>query len=76
MAKQKVQILEVFPVTHNVKCFRTEKPDGYTFEPGQATEVFLDKEGWKDEGRPFTFTNQPEDTFLEFIIKEYVFSFF
>jgi ferredoxin-NADP reductase len=71
MKKQKVQILEVFPVTHNVKCFRTEKPDGYTFEPGQATEIFPDKEEWKDEGRPFTFTNQPEDPFLEFIIKEY-----
>lgn len=71
MNKQKVQILEVFPVTHNVKCFRTEKPDDYTFEPGQATEIFLDKEQWKDEGRPFTFTNQPADPFLEFIIKEY-----
>lgn len=71
MEKHKVQILEVFPVTHDVKCFRTEKPDDYTFEPGQATEVFLDSEEWKDEGRPFTFTNQPEDVYLEFIIKEY-----
>lgn len=71
MKKQKVQILEIFPVTHDVKCFRTEKPEDYSFEPGQATDVFLDSEKWKDEGRPFTFTNQPEDPFLEFIIKEY-----
>lgn len=71
MNKQKVQILEVFPVTHDVKCFRTEKPGNYSFEPGQATEVFLNMEEWKEEGRPFTFTNQPEDPYLEFIIKEY-----
>lgn len=71
MKKHRVQILEVFPVTHDVKCFRTEKPKNYSFKPGQATEVFLDREEWKEEGRPFTFTNQPEDPFLEFIIKEY-----
>jgi ferredoxin-NADP reductase len=71
MEKQKVQILEIFPVTYDVKCFRTEKPDGYSFEPGQATEVFPDSGEWKEEGRPFTFTNQPDDPFLEFIIKEY-----
>ncbi len=71
MEKHKVEILEIFPITHDVKCFRTEKPEGYDFEPGQATEIFLDHEDWQDEGRPFTFTNLPDEDYLEFIIKEY-----
>lgn len=71
MKKHKVKILETFLVTHDVKCFRTEKPSGYDFSPGQATEVFLDHPDWKDEGRPFTFTNLPEEEYLEFIIKAY-----
>jgi len=71
MKKHMVEILEIFPITHDVKCFRTEKPGGYDFEPGQATEIFLDHEDWRDEGRPFTFTNLPDEDYLEFIIKEY-----
>ncbi|MEX0982799.1 MAG: hypothetical protein WD577_05350 [Bacteroidales bacterium] len=71
MEKHKVEILDIFPVTHDVKCFRTEKPDGLNFEPGQATEIFLDREEWRDEGRPFTFTNLPHEDYIEFIIKEY-----
>ncbi len=71
MKKHKVKILETFPVTHDVKCFRTEKPSGYDFSPGQATEVFLDHPDWNEEGRPFTFTNLPDEEYLEFIIKAY-----
>jgi ferredoxin-NADP reductase len=32
-----VRILVTQEVTHDVKCFRTEKPSGYQFIPGQAT---------------------------------------
>jgi ferredoxin-NADP reductase len=71
MEKHKVEILDIFPITHDVKCFRTEKPARFDFEPGQATEIFLDHEDWRDEGRPFTFTNLPHEDYLEFIIKEY-----
>lgn len=71
MKNQKVQILEVEQLTHDVKCFRTQKPDGLMFEPGQATEISIDREGWRKEGRPFTFTCLPEDDFLEFTIKRY-----
>jgi len=71
MEKQKVKILETYRITHDVKCFRTEKPGDAEFEPGQATEVFLDDEAWRDEGRPFTFTCLPDDPYLEFMIKEY-----
>ncbi|MCH7411221.1 flavodoxin reductase [Belliella sp. DSM 111904] len=66
-----VKITDVLSLTHDVKRLRTEKPQGYRFEPGQATEVAINEEKWKDEKRPFTFTNLPEDDHLEFVIKSY-----
>lgn len=48
-----------------------EKPANYTFTPGQATDVAINKKEWKEEKRPFTFTNLPEDNHLEFTIKTY-----
>lgn len=67
----KVQIKDIQQVTHDVKQFTFEKPEGYEFVPGQATEVSIDKEGWRDKKRPFTFTSMNEDADLEFIIKVY-----
>lgn len=58
-------------ITHDVVSIKLPKPDGYTFTPGQATEVSVLKEGWKDEKRPFTFTSVPDDDHLEFVIKIY-----
>jgi len=66
-----VKILEISNVTHDVKCIRTEKPAGYTFVPGQATEVSVNKPGWEEERRPFTFTSLNEYPYLEFTIKGY-----
>src|SRR5438552_3015611 len=66
-----VKIQEIKQVTHNVRCFRYDKPDGYTFVPGQATEVSINKPGWEKEKRPFTFTCLNEDPYLEFTIKRY-----
>ena len=66
-----VKILDTAKVTHDVKRLTLEKPDGFEFEPGQATEVAIDKDGWRDEKRPFTFTSLNEDEHLEFIIKIY-----
>ena len=37
----------------------------------QATDVCINKEGWIDQKRPFTFTNLPSDEYLEFTIKVY-----
>jgi len=64
-------ITNIQPITHDVRQYTFEKPDGYTFEPGQATEVSIDKDGWRDANHPFTFTNLNEDPFLEFTIKSY-----
>lgn len=66
-----VKILSIKKITHNVNRYRYEKPDGYSFVPGQATEVSINKPGWKNELRPFTFTCLPGDPFLEFTIKSY-----
>lgn len=66
-----VKILHTEPVTHDVRRYRVEKPDGFQFEPGQATEIALDKDGWRDETRPFTFTALPDADTLEFTIKSY-----
>src|SRR5690606_27136377 len=38
---------------------------------GQATEIFLYKDSWENEGRPFTFTGLPNENHLEFYIKTY-----
>lgn len=67
----KVQIRETQYVTHNVRRFEVEKPTGFAFEPGQATDVSVDRDGWRDEQRPFTFTSLPEWERLQFTIKIY-----
>lgn len=66
-----VKIKSISPVTHNVNRYIIDKPENYDFIPGQATEVSINKDGWKDEKRPFTFTCLPEDDHLEFTIKSY-----
>lgn len=71
MAEFAVRILDIENVTHNVKRFRVEKPAGYTFVPGQATEVAINKPDWKHEKRPFTFTCLNSEPYLEFVIKGY-----
>jgi len=66
-----VNILDTVPVTHNVRHYRLERPKGYNFSPGQATEVSIDRDGWQDKKRPFTFTCLPDAENLEFTIKSY-----
>lgn len=66
-----VSILDIKEVTHDVKCFRVQRPEGYRFVPGQATEVSVNKPGWTEERRPFTFTSLNSDEWLEFTIKGY-----
>lgn len=66
-----VKINSIEHVTHDVKQFQFEKPEGYSFTPGQATDVSINKEGWEDEKRPFTFTSLNEDPYLQFTIKIY-----
>jgi ferredoxin-NADP reductase len=63
--------MDIKQVTHDVKCFRIEKPEGYIFTPGQATDVSINKTGMTEDKRPFTFTGLVEEGYLEFTIKRY-----
>jgi propane monooxygenase reductase subunit len=68
---ESVRILNIQQVTHDVRTYTLERPAGYRFEPGQATELSLDEEGFRDKKHPFTFTSLPDANFLEFTIKSY-----
>ena len=48
-----------------------DRPEEFTFSPGQATDFALDKDGWRDEKRPFTMASLPEAQALQFVIKSY-----
>lgn len=71
MRKQIVSIQSIQNITHDVLQIVTGKPANFNFNPGQATEISINKSGWKSEKRPFTFTSLPENDFLEFTIKTY-----
>jgi ferredoxin-NADP reductase len=71
MTQHIVKINSIKLITHDVLQIVTEKPQKHTFTPGQATEISINKSGWKDEKRPFTFTCLPNSDYLEFTIKTY-----
>lgn len=71
MEQHIVKIKLVDHVTHDVLRFKTEKPANFNFKPGQASRISINKEGWEKKKKSFTFTNLPEDDYLEFIIKTY-----
>lgn len=71
MSQTIVKIRSIQHITHDVLQIVTEKPQNYNFIPGQATEIAINKNGWKDEKRPFTFTSRPDNDYLEFTIKTY-----
>src|ERR1017187_7513321 len=66
-----LKILETNYITHDVKRFVLEKPPGYTFIPGQSVNISINTPGWEKEIRAFTFTNLPDEDYLEFMIKIY-----
>jgi ferredoxin-NADP reductase len=69
--KEVANILSVEKVTHDVLRIITDRPDSVEFSPGQAADVSINKPGWDEEIRPFTFTSLPGDTNLEFTVKTY-----
>ena len=71
MIQPRVKVKSIDSVTHDVLRLVTEKPESYIFKPGQATEVSINKSGWENKKRPFTFTSLPENDYLEFTIKTY-----
>ena len=67
----RLTLIDITPVTHDTNRLRLPRPDGYAFTPGQATDLAIDRDGWREEKRPFTFTSQPDEPELEFVIKSY-----
>jgi len=42
-------------VTHDVKRFILNRPENFSFTPGQGVELVIDQGKWREEqGRPFT----------------------
>jgi ferredoxin-NADP reductase len=66
-----VRIKSTGLITPDVVQVFTERPSGLDFIPGQAVDISINKEGWQDELRPFTFTSLPDDDYLQFTIKTY-----
>lgn len=66
-----ITLQKIEHINHNVVRLITDKPLGYTFSPGQATHMAINKQGLKSKKRAFTFTSLPEEDTLEFIIKIY-----
>jgi hypothetical protein len=71
MKKHIVKIKELESLTHDVIRIVTEKPEGYRFEPGQATEVAINQPELSEQRRPFTFTSCNQNPYVEFIVKVY-----
>jgi len=71
MIPQNVKIDAIHKITPDVLQIVTDRPLGYKFIPGQATEVCINKINCDFEKSPFTFTSLPENNYLEFTIKTY-----
>ena len=66
-----VKISEVTHLTHDVLKIVAKKPATIHYQPGQAVDISINKPGWEQELRPFTFTSLPNDDTIEFTIKTY-----
>ena len=66
-----INVESIEKVTSDVLKIICNKPPEFSFIPGQATEIVINKVGWENKKRPFTFTSLPSDNYLEFTIKTY-----
>jgi len=69
--KYRGRVLHREQLAENVHSYIVEKPEDFAFRPGQAVELSIDEEGWRDEKRPFTITSLPNNPRVEFVIKSY-----
>lgn len=67
----RIALQNVVQLTHDTRQFIFSRPPEFRFSPGQATDLSLDVEHWRDEKRPFTFTGDPDANVLAFVIKSY-----
>ncbi len=69
--KHHLTLKQIEPVTHDTYHLVFDRPDEFDYSPGQGVELFVLKDGWKDQGRPFTPVSLPSEPNLEFVIKSY-----
>ncbi|WP_306118840.1 MULTISPECIES: FAD-binding oxidoreductase [unclassified Roseitalea] len=67
----RLSIRTITPLARNVYQYDLERPEGFDFEPGQWAHVAIDKPGWEEAERPFSFTGLPDWDRLQFMIKSY-----
>jgi cytochrome-b5 reductase len=70
MSHQATLLMRQF-VTHDVQRLLLTRPDGLVWQPGQGIELAIDRDEWRDQGRPFTPTSLLEDRILELTVKRY-----
>lgn len=68
---QLVKIKTVEHITHDVVKIIAQKPTKLDYKPGQAVDISINKLGWEEKRRAFTFTSLPDDENIEFTIKTY-----
>ncbi|MBK9273241.1 MAG: flavodoxin reductase [Flavobacteriales bacterium] len=69
--RHRVEVLGAVFLNPTVKRFTLSRPKGFIFTPGQGCMVAVDRDGWRDKPRPFTFTAPPGARTLELIVKIY-----
>ncbi|MEM4182032.1 MAG: FAD-binding oxidoreductase [Candidatus Pacearchaeota archaeon] len=62
----KLKINNIKEENYNTKTFFLEKPENFSFIPGQHVELKIPK---KDEIKPFTLSSIPQDNFISLTIK-------
>lgn len=68
---ERVKIISIEHLTHDVLKIVAEKPTTINYQPGQAVDISISKQNWEQELRAFTFTSLPDDAYIEFTIKTY-----
>lgn len=59
--KEKIKLLESHWETPNVQSLRFERPEGFEYQPGQYTRLFIG-----DEKRAFSIVSSPDEPYLQF----------
>jgi len=68
---ERVKIITINHLTPDVLKIVAEKPEAIHYQPGQAVDISINRKGWEQELRAFTFTSLPDDEYIEFTIKTY-----
>lgn len=66
-----VSILSKKYINHDVLEVVLEKPASFSFIPGQAVNIAINKENWIDQIRTYAITSNPEDDYIEILVKIY-----